>query len=141
MARNADDARTFLAAHHWGVLATIKRSDGRPQLSNVAYGVTDGRVRISVTDSRAKVANVRHDPRVSLHVSQDDFWGYVVAEGTAELSPVAKEPGDATCAALLELYETIRGESHPDPDEFARAMVAEGRLELSFVPEHLYPTA
>jgi len=137
---SAADAEAFLASHHRGVLATVKRSDGRPQLSRVLYALPDGRLRVSVTDTRAKVANLRADPRVSLHVSSDDFWTYVVAEGTAELSPVAREPGDTTCQALLRLYETIRGEPHPDRDEFFRAMVAERRLELSFAVEHLYPT-
>ena len=134
------DAMQFLADRHWGVLVTVKRSDGRPQLSNVGYALIDGRVRVSVTADRAKTANVRSDPRVSLHATSDDFWTYVVAEGTAELSPVATDPGDDTATALLELYERIRGEAHPDPEEFRRAMVDERRLQLSFRPEHLYPT-
>ena len=36
--------------------------------------------------------------------------------------------------------EAVRGEPHPDPDEFHSAMVEEGRLELSFEPGHVYPT-
>jgi PPOX class probable F420-dependent enzyme len=135
-----DDARQFLADHHWGVLATRKSSDGRPQLSNVAYALIDGEIRVSLTDSRAKTANVRRDPRVSLHVTSDDFWTYVVAEGTARLSPVATEPGDQTCRRLLELYESVSDKPHDDPDEFHAAMVDEGRLELSFDIEYLYPT-
>lgn len=137
----AQEADAFVAERRWGVLATVKASDGRPQLSNVAYGWRDGRIRISVTDGRAKTANLRADPRVSLHVTSADFWTYVVVEGTAELSPVAAEPGDATCRALLATYEAIRGEAHPDPGEFFEAMVAERRLEASFVPEHRYPIA
>lgn len=135
------DAHAFLAAHHWGVLATVRSSNGRPQLSNVAYVLREGRVRVSVTDGRAKTANLRRDPRVSLHVSSDDFWTYVVAEGTAELSPLAQERGDATGRALLADYEAIRGQAHPDPDGFFDAMVAQRRLELSFTAERLYPTA
>jgi PPOX class probable F420-dependent enzyme len=134
-------AREFLAERHWGVLATIKTSDGRPQLSNVGYALVDGRIRVSVTADRAKTANARRDPRVSLHVTSDDFWTYVVAEGDAELSPVARTPGDDTTVALLRLYEAVSGDAHPDPDEFHQAMVSEGRLELSFRPDHLYPTA
>ncbi len=135
-----DDARQFVADHHWGVLVTLKSSDGRPQLSNVAYALIDDEIRVSLTDTRAKTANLRRDPRVSLHVTSDDFWTYVVVEGTARLSPVAAEPGDETCRRLLELYETISDKPHDDPDEFHAAMVDEGRLELSFPIEHLYPT-
>lgn len=140
-ALSPDDARRFLAERHWGVLVTLKGSDGRPQLSNVGYSLLDGRVRISVTDDRAKTANVRRDPRASLHVTSDDFWTYVVAEGDAELSPIAREPGDDTCRALLELYEATRGQPHPDRDEFFTAMVDDRRLQLSFIPTNLYPLA
>ncbi|MGH8883628.1 MAG: PPOX class F420-dependent oxidoreductase [Egibacteraceae bacterium] len=133
------DAERFLAERHKGALVTLKRSDGRPQISNVMYALIDGRVRISVTGTRSKTANLRHDPRVSLHVTSEDFWTYVVAEGTAELSSVAAEPGDQTCEALLELYETVSGQPHPDPGEFFQAMVDDHRLQLSFVVERLYP--
>jgi PPOX class probable F420-dependent enzyme len=139
MPLSAADAHTFLAVHHWGVLATIKTSDGRPQLSNVGYAVIGDHIRVSVTDSRAKTANLRNDPRVSLHVASDDFWTYVVAEGTVALSPLAQTPGDETCRRLLEIYEVIRGERHPDPDEFFHAMVDERRLEVSFAIDRLYP--
>ena len=135
-----EDARQFVADHHWGVLVTLKASDGRPQLSNVAYALVDGEVRVSLTDDRAKTANLRNDPRVSLHVTSDDFWTYVVVEGTARLSPVAGEPGDETCRRLLELYEAVSGRPHDDPDEFFAAMVDDDRLELSFAIDYLYPT-
>ena len=135
-----DDARQFLADHHWGVLVTLKSSDGRPQLSNVAYALMDDEIRVSLTDTRAKTANMRRDPRVSLHVTSDDFWTYVVAEGTARLSPLATEPGDETCERLLELYEAISDKPHDDPDEFHAAMVDERRLELAFDVGRLYPT-
>jgi PPOX class probable F420-dependent enzyme len=134
------DAEQFLRERHWGVLVTMKSSDGRPQLSNVGYALLDGRVRVSVTADRAKTANVRRDPRVSLHVTSQDFWTYVVAEGRAELSPVAAVPGDQTCRALLELLETIEGKPHPDPDEFFAAMVRDRRQQLAFAIEYLYPT-
>lgn len=133
-----DEADRFLEANHKGVLATLK-SDGRPQLSNVVYAVLDGRVRVSVTDDRAKTRNLRRDPRASLHVASDDFWRYVVVEGTATLSPVAAEPGDAVCQRLLALHDAVAAEPHPDPDEFHAAMVAERRLELSFPVDYRYP--
>ena len=69
-----DAALDYLRPRHFGVVVTLKR-DGRPQLSNVGYAVgDDGVVRVSVTASRAKTANARRDPRVSLHVAAPDFW-------------------------------------------------------------------
>src|ERR1700730_10253908 len=104
----------LLRSRSRGVLATIRR-DGRPQLSNVDYtydGAT-GVIRVSVTDGRAKVANLRRDPRASFHVTTDGGGAYAVAEGRAELSPVAADPHDATVEELIEVYRAIRGE-HPD---------------------------
>lgn len=134
----SDDADAFLADRRWGVLVTLK-PDGRPQLSNVAYALIDGAVRVSVTDDRAKTANLRRDPRVALHVTSEDFWTYLVIEGDAVLSPVASEPGDETCRRLLELHDAVASEPHHDPDEFFAAMVDEQRLEISFTPTHRYP--
>lgn len=135
-----DHALSFARARHQGVLTTQKR-DGRPQLSNIAYVVgDDGAVRISVTDGRAKTANLRRDPRASLHVTSDDFWAYVVIEATAELSPVAASPDDATVDALVAYYRSVSGE-HDDWDEYRRAMVADGRLVVTLRPERAYGMA
>jgi PPOX class probable F420-dependent enzyme len=126
----------FVADARRGVLATIKR-DGRPQLSNVGYSWDDGLIRVSVTDDRAKTRNLRRDPRVSLHVTSADFWTWVVVEGTAELTPVAEDPHDATVEELITYYRGTAGE-HPDWDDYRRAMVADRRLVARFHPEHAY---
>lgn len=118
------------------MLATLKR-DGRPQLSNVAYHYDAGVVRVSVTDDRAKVKNLRRDPRASLHVASADGWRWVVAEGTAELSAVAAAPDDATVDDLVALYRDISGE-HPDWAEFRAAMVADKRLLLRLKVDRTY---
>jgi PPOX class probable F420-dependent enzyme len=132
-----DTALAFAADRHHGVLVTLKR-DGRPQLSNIAYVLDDGRVRISVTDDRAKTRNLRRDGRASLHVTADSFYAYVVLEGTATLSPLATEPGDATCRELAEVYEAVAGEPHPDWDEFFTAMVDDRRLVVTIGVERAY---
>lgn len=134
------DAAAFLQQRTRGVLVTIKASDQRPQLSNILYTAADGVARISVTSDRAKTRNAQTDPRVSLYTTSEDFWTYVVAEGSASFGPVAAEPGDAACVELLEVYERITGESHPDPEEFHRAMVAERRQVLRIAVERYYPT-
>jgi PPOX class probable F420-dependent enzyme len=128
----------FVASHAWGVLATIKR-DGRPQLSNVGYSYDDEQqlFRISVTDSRAKTRHLRLDPRVTLHVASKDFWTWVAVEGTAELTPVAADPHDATVEELVTYYRGINGE-HENWDEYRAAMVADRRLVVRFRPEHTY---
>jgi PPOX class probable F420-dependent enzyme len=128
----------FVAEHRWGVLATVKR-DGRPQLSNVGYSYdTESQLfRVSVTADRAKTRNLRADPRVTLHVASKDFWTWVVVEGTAELTPVAADPDDATVEELITYYRGISGE-HENWDEYRAAMVADRRLVVRFRPEHTY---
>lgn len=131
------EALDFMRERHHGVLTTIKR-DGRPQLSNVTYVVgDDDRIRVSVTDSRAKTKNLRRDPRASLHVAQSDFWAYAVVECDVELMPVAGDPHDATVDALVEYYRSVMGE-HGDWDEYRRTMVEDGRLLLLLTPIHAY---
>ena len=131
------EALTFARQRHGGVLVTLKR-DGRPQLSNISYAVGDDDViRISVTDSRAKTANARRDPRVSLYVTQEDFWAYVVIEGDADVSPVAQAPGDETVEELIALYRSVQGE-HPDWDDYRQAMVADRRCVLRLRPSSAY---
>ncbi|MGW1892770.1 PPOX class F420-dependent oxidoreductase [Streptomyces sp. NPDC002004] len=124
-----------------GVLATIKR-DGRPQLSNVnhAYYPEERVIRISVTDDRAKTRNLRRDPRAGYHVTSPDRWAWTVAEGTAELSPVAADPYDATVEELIRLYRDVRGE-HPDWEDYRRAMVRDRRVVLRLRIERVYGQA
>ena len=137
MGLELDQALGFVRRHQHGVLATL-RADGRPQLSNILYLVgEDDAVRISVTDSRAKTANLRRDPRASLHVTRDDFYAYVVLDGTAALTAVAADPHDTVVDQLVDMYRTARGE-HPDWDEFRHVMVSEGRVIVTLSVHHAY---
>jgi PPOX class probable F420-dependent enzyme len=116
-------AREFLRAHHRAVLAT-SRADGRPQLSPVAAAVDDeGRVLISTREAAIKTRNLRRDPRASLCVLNDAFFGeWIQVEGTAEIIslPDAME-------ILVSYYRGVGGE-HPDWDEYRAAMEREHRV-------------
>jgi PPOX class probable F420-dependent enzyme len=123
--------------HHESTLVTV-RSNGRPQLSNVLHGVdADGVVRISSTDDRAKVANLRRTPWAALHLNAGTFWSYVVLEGVAELSPVAEQPDDATVEELVGLFRSLQGE-HDDWDDYRAAMVRDRRLVIRLHPDRAY---
>jgi PPOX class probable F420-dependent enzyme len=137
----SDALLRLLTEVNGGVLVTLKR-DGRPQLSNVNHAYDPGNriIRVSVTAGRAKVANVRRDPRVSYHVTSPDRWSYAVAEGVAELSEVAADPHDAAVEELVELFRAVQGE-HPDWDEYRAAMVADRRLVLRLKVDRVYGTA
>jgi len=120
-----------------GMLIALK-SDGRPQSSNIVFAVGDDDViRISVTEDRAKTANLRRDPRASLHVNRDDFWAFVVIEADVTMLPVAASPDDATADALVEYYRTVAGE-HANWAEYRQAMVDDRRLLLELHATHAY---
>ncbi|MDX6260726.1 MAG: hypothetical protein QOH84_2414 [Kribbellaceae bacterium] len=119
-----------------GVLVTIKR-DGRPQLSNVTYLYDGERIRVSLTDGRAKTKNLRRDPRASLYVNGPNGRSYVVLEGNAELTPVAADEHDDTVEQLVTYYREASGE-HPDWDDYRRVMVADKRLLFSMTVDHSY---
>lgn len=130
-------ALDFARQNRRSILATMKR-DGRPQLSNVTHDVgRDGVIRVSITATRAKYANMRRDPRISLQVVADDFWAYAVFEGDADLSAVATDPHDATADELVEYYRALSGE-HPDWDDYRAAMVRDQRVMLRLKPTHAY---
>jgi PPOX class probable F420-dependent enzyme len=136
-----DDVSGLLASRHHGTLATLRR-DGRPQLSVVTYGWypdDDGRqlVRISTVDGRAKVANLRRDPRASFLVADQSGWSYAVVEGRVELSAVAVFHDDEVVEELITLYRDASGE-HPDWPDYRRAMVDDHRLVARLVVDHAY---
>ncbi|MFC5924684.1 PPOX class F420-dependent oxidoreductase [Micromonospora vulcania] len=112
----------FIRPRHRVVLMTT-RADGRPQSSPVSAGVDgQGRLVVSTYPERAKVANIRRDPRVSACVLSDDWNGaWVQLDGTAEVLdlPEALEP-------LVEYFRSISGE-HPDWDDYRAAMVRQGK--------------
>lgn len=126
----------FVHPRHHMVLVTT-RGDGRPQLSPVTGGVdTEGRIVISTYPERAKVANARRRPGVSVLVLSDDFGGaWIQVDGDCEVidQPDAVEP-------LVDYYRVIAGE-HPDWDEYRQAMRDQGKSLLRITPTRWGPIA
>ena len=131
-----EDLLGFVRPRHQMVLVTT-RSDGRPQASPVTGGVDpQGRIVISTYPERAKTANARRDPRVSVLVLSDDFGGaWVQVDGDCEVvdAPESVEP-------LVEYFRCISGE-HPDWDEYRQAMLDQGKSLLRITPTRWGPVA
>ncbi|WP_446665849.1 PPOX class F420-dependent oxidoreductase [Flexivirga sp. B27] len=112
----------FVRTRHRATLVTHKRSGGL-QLSLVTCGVDEqGEVLIATYPQRAKVANIRRSPQVSLLVQSDDWDdAYVQLDGTARVIdlPDSVEP-------LVAYFRCISGE-HPDWDEYRQAMRDQGK--------------
>ena len=120
-----DTAREYLRAHHRAVLATV-RSGGRPQLSPVLCAVDGkGRVLISTRETAVKARNARRDPRVSLCVLNDGFFGdWIQVEGDAEVISLPE-----AMDLLVDYYRLVAGE-HSDWDDYRAAMESEHRVVL-----------
>jgi PPOX class probable F420-dependent enzyme len=116
-------AREFIRNNHRAVMMT-RRANSDPQLSPVVCAVAaDGRVAVSTRETALKVKNLRRDPRTSLCVLNEGFFGdWVQVDGTAEVVslPDAME-------LLVEYYRSLAGE-HPDWDEYRAAMERERRV-------------
>jgi PPOX class probable F420-dependent enzyme len=130
------DLLDFIRPRHHAILMTT-RPDGRPQASPVTCGVDlEGRIVVSTYPERAKAANVRRDPRVSVCVLSDDFGGaWVQVDGAGEVLdlPEALEP-------LVEYFRSISGE-HPDWDEYRAAMRRQGKSLIRVTIERWGPIA
>lgn len=127
-------AASFLSTHPRAILATM-RSDGRPQLSPVATAVDDdGRVLISTRETAIKAKNLARDPRASLCVINDGFFGeWVQVEGNAELIHLP----DAM-PILEDYYRRLSGE-HPDWDDYREAMRRDKRLIIRIAIDRAGP--
>ncbi|HSA48797.1 MAG TPA: PPOX class F420-dependent oxidoreductase [Yinghuangia sp.] len=130
--------RTLLADSRLGVLATIK-SDGRPQLSPVLpyYDPETDVVHVSMTEGRAKTANLRRDPRAALEVTGPDGMTWATAEGTATLVGPGTDPHGPEVDALVDYYRKAAGE-HPDWDEYRSVMVSDRRVLMTMPVDHIY---
>jgi PPOX class probable F420-dependent enzyme len=130
--------RALLARSRLGVLATIK-SDGRPQLSPVMpyYEERTAVIYVSMTEGRAKTANLRRDPRATLEVTSPDGWAWATAEGTATLIGPGTDPHGPEVEALVDYYRTASGE-HPDWAEYRSVMVSDRRVLMTMTVDHVY---
>lgn len=132
------DPRALLAESRLGVLATIKK-DGRPQLSPVtpSYDPDAGVLYVSMTEGRAKTANLRRDPRATLQVTASDGRSWATAEGTATLTGPGTDPRGPEVEALVDYYRAAAGE-HPDWDEYRAVMVSDRRVLMTMTVDHVY---
>ena len=126
----------FVRPRHNVTLVTT-RQNGRPQVSPVTGGVDDeGRLVICTYPQRAKVANLKREPAVTVLVHSDDWNGpYGQLDGTAEVidQPDAVEP-------LVDYFRSISGE-HPDWDEYRQAMRDQGKSLIRVTIESWGPIA
>ena len=130
-----DQALDFIEANHRGILLT-HRSDGGPQMSPIVAGVdSDGYIVVSSRETAYKVKNLRRDPRASVCMFTDGFYGqWVQIDGAAEIVSLPE-----AMDALIDYYRLLSGE-HADWDEYRAAMHEERRVLIRISPERAGPT-
>jgi PPOX class probable F420-dependent enzyme len=132
------DPRALLTESRLGVLATIK-SDGLPQLSPVTqfYDRDAEVIYVSMTEGRAKTANLRRDPRAALEVTSSDGWAWATAEGSVTLTGPGTDRNGPQVEALVKYYRQAAGE-HPDWDEYRSVMVSDRRVLMAMTVDRVY---
>lgn len=136
----SDNVKQFATDNHRGVL-TCFRKNGMPQLSIITCGPYRDGVAFSTTADRAKLLNLKRDPRCSLMISKEDWWGYVVLEGKATILSPDNTPADELRDALREVYKAATNTEHDNWPEYDQAMISDNRAAVIVVPEHIYGTA
>lgn len=131
---DAEAARDFVRENPRAILIT-RRRDGRPQASPVLAAVDgEGRVLVSSRDTAMKTKNLVRDPKASLCVISDGFYGpWAQVDGEVEVvgRPEALD-------VLVEYYRAVSGE-HPDWDDYRAAMERERRVVLRLSISHAGP--
>jgi len=96
---------------------TTVRASGQPQSSPVWFVWEGSTFLVYSVPTSAKVPNIRANPRVSLHLSDDGTGGDIVTfEGTAEI--VEGAPSPDTVPAYLDKYRGMIEEMGANPEQF-----------------------
>ena len=130
-----DDAVRFVTGNHHAVMVTSRASGGL-QTSPVTVGVdADGKLTISSRETAYKVRNLERDPKLTLCLFTDKFFGeWLQVDGTAEIVHLPE-----AMDRLVDYYRRIRGE-HPDWDEYRIVMERERRVMIRVTIERVGPS-
>ncbi len=135
-----DNVRQFTTENHQGVLTCFRRK-GAAQMSIVTCGAYQDGVAFTTTEDRAKLHNLRRDPKCSLLVSHNDWRPFVVLEGTARILSPGSTDAEELRLALRDVFRAAAGQEHSNWEEYDQAMVQDRRSAIIVVPGHIYGTA
>jgi PPOX class probable F420-dependent enzyme len=101
----------FLAEPNVAVVATL-RPDGAPHTAATWYDWEDGRVLLSMDDSRLRLSFLEHDPRLALTVMHRDDW----YQHVSLLGAVEEMYADEGLADVDRLAQRYLGTPYPTRD-------------------------
>jgi hypothetical protein len=139
------NARAFLETQRSAAMTTLRR-DGAPHTVRIGVALVDGKIWSSGTQSRARTAYLRRDPRSTLFVFDSGFR-FLTLECRVRILEGADAPQQN-----LQLFQVMQAGMTPAPspgkilwygqektvDEFLQAMKDEGRLVYEFEPLRAY---
>ena len=129
--------RQFLSENHNGALTTFRRS-GAAQMSVVTCGPYGAGVAFTTTADRAKLRNLRRNPRCTILVGTNDWRNFLVLEGEARLVGTDTANPDEYRETLRQVYRAAAGREHPNWPEYDQAMRADQRYAVIITPAHTY---
>ncbi len=132
-----DEVQPFLESSHRAVMITF-RKNGAAQASIVTCGPYQGGVAFTTTGDRAKLSNLRRDPRCTILVSKADWSAYAVVEGSADVRWTDRTDPEELRLTLREVYRAASGSEHSNWEEYDRAMVDQGRAAIIVKPDQIY---
>ena len=107
-------------------------------MSIITCGPMRDGIAFTVTEDRAKLKNLRRNPRCTLLVSHENWRPYVALEGTAQIISANNTGAEELRLALREAYRAASGEDHPNWDEYDQAMRDDRRSVIIVVPDQIY---
>ena len=136
----ADAVKKFAEENDKAVLTTF-RGSGAAQMSIITCGPYRDGVAFTTTADRAKLLNLQRDPRCSLLVSNENWWGFVVVEGRAQIISAGNTGAEEYRDALRDVYRTAAGEEHSNWEEYDKAMRDDRRSAVIVIPDRIYGTS
>ena len=132
-----DNILAFLETNHRAVMVTFRRN-GAAQTSIVTCGHYQGGVAFTTEAGRAKLNNLRRDPRCTILISKPDWSGYAVVEGSADIRWSDRTDPEELRRTLRAVYQACAGRDHPNWDEYDRDMVEQRRAAIIVRPQNVY---
>jgi PPOX class probable F420-dependent enzyme len=124
-----EEMETFLSEVRNVMVAAIRR-DGRPQMTPNWFVWQGGQFYISTTQSRAKYANLKRDPRVQLALDEPQGRRAVVLDGRAEILEDIDEFIPFSRAISAKYIGRI-----PDEQALRDRLISEKRVILRITPD------
>lgn len=132
-----DAQRQFLTDNHNAAVTTFRRN-GAAQMSIVTCGSYGDGVAFTTTADRAKLRNLRRNPRCTILVGTENWRDFLVLEGEARLVGVETVSADEYRETLRDVFRTAAGQEHPNWPEYDQAMLDDRRYAVIVTPANVY---